>query len=274
MTATRIEGPSFPLENRNIVLTQSEYQLEKLKKYLSLEKATPVYLPCIESKIIFTPDEMDQAFKDIRSYDWVIFTSQNAFLLLHEYLKKKDKLHHLKRLHIATVGHETKDTIEKFGFSISFTPKVPKTSVEFFDQFMAEVNLKEKKILFPRSKRSVSKIPQNLVDGGASITPFEFYDALPHPQRQELYEHMVASNPDWLTFSSPTAVNSFFSIRGEDDIRHWVFGSGVKIASIGPTTSQALAEHRVPVSCESPQPNVRWMLETMKAFEKYESWTE
>lgn len=270
--AERIEGRKFPLEGKRIILTQTEIQIKKFNQYLHLERADPILVPCLEPQLIFSEKEMNQSLLKIQEYDWVIFTSQNAFLLYEEYLRKNLAHQQLHKMKIATIGHETKETIEGLGYKISFTPKIPKTSEEFFDQWMEEVNLKGQKILFPRSKRSVSKVPQKIIDIGAIIIPFEFYDVLPYPNREQYFEQSMAIELDWLTFSSPTAVNSFFSIRSDEEMRHWVFSSGVKIISIGPTTSSALAAFRVPVSCESPIPSIRWMIETMKAFERYENW--
>jgi len=273
--AERILGKKFPLEDAHIMLTQTEFQIEKIRKMLHMEKANPISVPCIDPKVILPDDEMRKTLAGIEKYDWTIFTSQNAFLLLESYLKKNGMIDKLHQTQIATLGHETRDVIEHAGFQISFTPEIPKTSKEFFEQWMLEVDLKGQSILFPRSKRSISQIPQELIDVGATVIPVEFYDVLPHNNLSKYYEVLVTINPSWLVFSSPTAVNSFFSIRSnDDDLRHWIFSSGVKIATIGPSTSKALAEKNVPVSCESPKPSSKWMIETMKAFEKLEHWDE
>ncbi|MCB0273121.1 MAG: uroporphyrinogen-III synthase [Bdellovibrionales bacterium] len=266
-------GKKFPLEDKHIILTQTEMQIKKFEKHLIVEKAVPLAMPCIEPKIILSDKEMNDSFSNLGQYDWVIFTSQNAFLLLYEYLKKIHKQDQLHKIKIASIGHETKETIQEEGFSIAFTPEIPKTSKEFFDQWMENVNLRGKKILFPRSKRSVSQVPDNLIDLGALIIPIEFYDVLQHDHLSKYFESLVTLDIDWVVFSSPTAVNAFFSMRSNDEeVRHWIFSTGVKIITIGPTTTQALSEKRVPVSCESPKPSARWMVETMKAFEKLENW--
>lgn len=273
MVAERIIGKKFPLEDRNILLTQTEHQIKKIEKFLHLEKATPISVPCIEPKVILSDKEMRESLTKIEKYDWIIFTSQNAFRLYEEFLKKNGLQKQLLDVKIATVGHETKETIEQAGYQIAFTPKIPKTSKEFFDQWMQEENLKNQTILFPRSKRSISKVPEKLIASGATVIPIEFYDVLPHNNVPNYFDALVAIDVDWIMFSSPTAVNSFFSMKPNDEeVRHWIFSSGVKIATIGHSTSQALAEKRVPVSCESPKPSTKWVIETMKAFEKLENW--
>lgn len=273
MVAERIIGKKFPLEEKRIILTQTESQIQKIEKILSLEKAVPVPVPCIEPIVVMEEKELRKSLSNLDQYDWVIFTSQNAFMLFHDELKKMGKIRLLTKLKVATVGHETKDVIEQYGFEIAFTPEIPKTSKEFFEQWTATMDLKGKKIMFPRSKRSISKVPQNLIDLGATVVPIEFYDVRPHKNIPSYYEALVSIETDWIMFSSPTAVNSFFSMRSNDEeIRHWIFSSGVKIVTIGPSTSEALDEKRVPVSCESPKPSSRWMIETMKAFEKLENW--
>ncbi|MCB1196981.1 MAG: uroporphyrinogen-III synthase [Deltaproteobacteria bacterium] len=273
MGAERIIGKKFPLEERTILLTQTEYQIKKIEKLLHLEKAIPISIPCIEPKLILSDQEMIKLLAKIEKYDWIIFTSQNAFLLYEEFLKKNNLQQQLHAIKIATVGHETRETIEQAGYQIAFTPQIPKTSKEFFDQWMQEVDLKGKTVLFPRSKRSISQIPENLEQQGTVIVPIEFYDVLPHENVASYYQALASIEVDWLLFSSPTAVNSFFSMRPNDEeIRHWIFSSGVKIATIGSSTSKALAEKNVPISCESPNPSTRWMIETIKAFEKLENW--
>lgn len=273
MGAERIMGKTFPLEGKRIILTQTETQIKKFEKFLKLEKASPVEMPCIEPTVIMSDDELKASFSTLEQYDWVIFTSQNAFLLLLEALKKTGNQNQLHKVNIATVGHETKDAINQEGYTIDFTPEIPKTSKEFFDQWIEKVDLSQKKILFPRSKRSISKVPSSLIEIGATVVPIEFYDVRPHEHIPNYFDSLVTLKTDWITFSSPTAVNSFFSMRSNDEeIRHWIFSSGIKIATIGPSTSAALDEKRVPVSCESPKPSTRWMIETIKAFEKLENW--
>ena len=91
VVAERIMGKKFPLEDKHIILTQTEMQIKKFEKHLIVEKAVPLAMPCIEPKIILSDKEMNDSFSNLGQYDWVIFTSQNAFLLLYEYLKKIHK---------------------------------------------------------------------------------------------------------------------------------------------------------------------------------------
>lgn len=270
MTASRPPRNSYPLSGKRIILTQSPDQCEKMEKMLYVEQAVVIKIPTIDFKLVNHLEQMNRAIDNLAQYDLLILTSQNSFLFLNQLLKDKKITKLPEKLKIAVVGDETKKMVESHGFHVSYLPENRKTSDQLADFLLSNLHLDRKKILFPKSSLSNSQLPEKLRRSGAWVDDIVLYETSMNTDAQSTFEAVMGYPIDWILFSSPSAVRSFFSFSTYEEVQSWIFDLGIKIGSIGETTTRALQEAHIPVSAQAPRPSSKMLIETIKDFEEYE----
>jgi uroporphyrinogen III methyltransferase/synthase len=104
-------------------------------------------------------------------------------------------------------------------------------------------------VLLPRAAVARDLIPSELEKFGAHIEVVEAYrNVIPEDAAARAHElFSAAKKPDWITFTSSSTVTNFLEIAGRDAL------AGVRIASIGPVTSETVREHGLKVDVEAKQ---------------------
>ena len=117
-------------------------------------------------------------------------------------------------------------------------------------------------MLFPRGAQARDTVPAALQARGAIVDAPETYrNVFPTESEEHVREYFAAGKfPDWVTFTSPSTVNNF--LRAAD--RKGLEGS--RIATIGPTTSEAVRMHGLRVHAEAVSPSAE---ELVAAITRY-----
>jgi len=137
---------------------------------------------------------------------------------------------------IAAIGNGTAAKLSQLGIKADFVPSVF-TGKELGKQLIAYTNLRGKKVLLLRSQLASNELVEILDKGGAEVQDVAVYTAVEQKsQCTWLIEEISNSRIDWLTFSSPFSVNGFFEQIHSDLVN----SANVKVASIGPVTSERL----------------------------------
>lgn len=268
--AHRVPKNNFPLQGKKIVLTQSPDQCEKFEKLLYVEQAVAIRIPTIDFQIVKNLEPLKEAVRTLDQYDLLVLTSQNSFLFFQRLLKEENITKLPPKLKIAVVGEETKSLIEKNGFRVDLVPDQPKNSNQLADFIHEKMQLDRKRVLFPKSSLSNSKLPDMLRKWGAWVNDIVLYETVTNSDAKSTVNSVMGYPIDWILFSSPSAVKSFFSFVPAEDVQSWIFDLGIKIGSIGETTTKAIHEFHVPVSVESPRPAAKVFIESIKEFEDFE----
>ena len=88
-----------------------------------------------------------------------------------------------------------------------------------------------------RSELASNELVELLTEAKAQVTETPVYAIKPEKTESEwLTEKITKGEIDWLTFASPSAVKAFFDQIPTDLVN----SSGLKVASIGPITSEQL----------------------------------
>lgn len=269
MSGSKVPKIDFPLSGKRIILTQSPDQAEKLEKMLYVEQAMAIKIPTIDFKLANHLELMYRAIDNLDQYDLLVLTSQNSFHFFHKLLREKNK-NLPEKLKIAVVGDETKDVVQAAGFTVTYVPENQKTSDQLADYLKEKLNLNRKKVLFPKSSLSNSKLPEKLRACGAWVDDIVLYETSSNAEAKNTFESILGYPIDWILFSSPSAVRTFFAFTSFQEIQSWIFDLGIKIASIGETTTKALIEYNLPVSVQSPRPSSKVLIQTIKEFEEFE----
>jgi len=225
----------------------------------------PLRLDTITIKPLAYKNEFLKAVTKINEYHWLVFTSANGVEILFEFLKKLDKDARIfSAVKIACIGPKTKDKLAEFAINADFVPTVS-TSEQLGKQLIAAANLKNKKVLLLRSAQADSRLKQILTTAGAEVDRANIYSV--EKQKfdcSEINRMLSDGQIDWLTFTSPSAAGSFFEQVDPQIVKK----AKVKIASIGPVTSEKLRLLGLPVGLEAAEHTIEGLVAGITGADK------
>jgi len=226
-----------PLFGKNIVVTRDATGNVDFADKIISRCGNPLTFATIKIKPLTETNEFLRTLAKITEYDWIIFTSGNGVTIFFEALQGLGKdARVFGSAKIAAIGSGTAAKLSQFGIKADFVPSVF-TSKELGRQLISYANLRSKKVLLLRSQLASNELLELLAKAGAEVQDVAVYTAV--EQKSEcvwLIEEISNDRIDWLTFASPSSVNGFF-----ERIRSDLVNSGnVKVASIGPVTSERL----------------------------------
>jgi uroporphyrinogen III methyltransferase/synthase len=226
-----------PLFGRNIVVTRDIPGNIDFADKIIRRGGDPWKFPTIKIKPLTQKNEFLHTLATITEYDWIIFTSGNGVAIFFEALQSLGKdARVFGSTKIAAIGGKTAAKLSEFGIKADFVPGVF-TGKELGRQLIAHTNLKNEKILLLRSKIASNELAKLLKKAGAEVNDVAIYTA--EKEKSEnggLIDEINKGRIDWLTFASPSSVNGFF----EQIPCNLINSANVKVASIGPVTSESL----------------------------------
>jgi uroporphyrinogen III methyltransferase/synthase len=229
------------LRGLRIVVTRAAHQASELAEPLLALGAEAILLPLIG---IAPPDDrqpLQAAAADAQQYDWVLFTSANA---ITSFMAELPESSGWFRPRVATIGAATREVAEEYGLRVSLTP----------DTYVAEslihafhgVSLQGKRILIPSAAVTRDIVPAELRKLGAEVDVVQAYqNVLPWDAPARAKQVFSEPLPNWVTFASSSAVDNLTHIVEQEILQQ------VRIATIGPVTSDTVRAHGLEVSAEA-----------------------
>lgn len=230
----------LPLFGRRIVVTRARGQASELTAMLAPLGAEVIEYPVIEIAPAADPAPLDAALARLAEYDWLIFTSVNGVRCFVDRLDASPYDWRGLRAKLCAIGPGTRRALEALHLKVDLMPEeyVAESLVEAF----RAVDLTGKRVLLPRAAVARDVAPVALAARGAVVDVVEAYrTVVPSPS-----PHGFAK-PDWVTFTSSSTVKNFLALAGHEVLE------GVRIASIGPVTSQTARRHGLRVDVEAAE---------------------
>ena len=218
------------LAGKTIILTGS-HVVGSVKKLVEQHGGQVQHFPLIKTVEKINADDAEWLARLV-SYDWLIFTSQNAVTC---FLAKciRHQVDYAKLPHkIAAVGEKTAQGLRNAGLDVHFMPTTYSADV-FVQQFQMEPG---ERALFLRGSMAKSTIHDGT--GAEEWTVYETEPCLRHIDALE--RCLIESAEPTVIFASPSAVHVYAEQIAPDF--DWCF---VKIASIGHVTTATLATYGV-----------------------------
>jgi len=257
-----------PLFGKSIVVTRNHHGNVDFAANIIRRGGNPVEFATIKLKPLTDTSQFLKTLTNFSEYDWIIFTSANGVTIFFDALQRLGRdCRVFASAKVAAIGAETAGRLEEFGIRADFVPGVF-TSEELGKQLIRLENLQGKKVLLLRSTSASSGLVELLTEAKAEVTETPLYAIKPEKSESGwLTERISRGLVDWLTFASPSAVRSFFE-QIPDSL---VNSSGVKIASIGPVTSEQLKILALTVDIEAKEHTIDGLLNAIERDEKSES---
>jgi uroporphyrinogen III methyltransferase/synthase len=253
---------TMPLFGKSIVVTRDARGNAEFAAKIIGRGGNPIEFTAIKIRPLMNTSRFIRALARLMEYDWIIFTSSNGVEIAFDFLRTLGKdARVFGSAKIAAIGSETAAKLGEFGIKADFVPTVF-TSKELGKQLVAFWNLHGKKVLLLRSHGASNELIEWLRHAGAEIDDVPAYRiATAKGKRSWLIRKITADETDWLTFASPSSARGFFEQIDFDLVN----SSRLRVASIGPVTSEQLEELGVRVDVTAEEHTIDGLL---RAIEK------
>jgi uroporphyrinogen III methyltransferase/synthase len=202
-----------------------------------------IELPAIRIEPPESTAPLDEALVKLGSYDWIVFTSQNAVAAVFERLHKASRdARAFGRARVCAIGDETARVLREHGLVADLVPA--ESQAEGLVAAFAAEDVQGRRFLLPRAAEARETFPEALRLRGAHVDVVAAYRTVrAFPADPELAP-VVRGEFDAVLFTSGSQVASFFDLCGNAAAR--LLGR-VVVGAIGPVTADALRKRGVTV---------------------------
>jgi uroporphyrinogen III methyltransferase/synthase len=259
------------LFGQRVVITRTRHQASDLRQGLDRLGALTLEAPTIE---LVPPREgwaaVDEQIKRIGEYDWLILTSANGVTALAERLSLLGLdarcLGSGVRggVKVAAIGDATAEASQS---RLCVRPDLVPTkfvaeslAAELIAGYGGSMGMSGKRCLLLRADIARPALPRMLREAGAEVAEFSVYETrrvscLP----EGVWLALRAGEVDWMTFTSSSTAENMVAILGEE--RELL--TRVKLASIGPITSETMKSLGLKVDVEAKTSNISGLVEAI-----------
>lgn len=239
-------GIQGPLAGQTIGVTATAALQEKMRE--QFEGAGARMFSLCDMKVETAPDQirrLEQELGRIREYSWVAFTSQNSIRIFFETVRRLElDLRQFANVKFAVVGTGTERALRRQGFVVDYMPE--EYTTQALAQGLIERVAPGQRLLLARARQGSEIMAKMLRDSEIQECILPIYDVV--GRRTPNWEYL--NSFDVITFASASGVEAFVEqIREtEQSVEAWEAerrGHGVKIATIGEVTRQALLRHGI-----------------------------
>lgn len=221
---------SLPLTGKTIILTGSSF-VQSISDFIEEHGGKVRLYPLIQTVEKEDVDDYER-LAELSSYDWLIFTSQNAVSSFITKCIRYQINPASLTIKIAAVGEKTAALLTQHGLHIHFMP-----SIYSADMFIQEFQLEEgERALFLRGS-----LAKDTIREGTGAEEWTIYETIPCTTYIESFTHCLQTEESPIViFASPSAVDSYATY-----IAPTIDWQKVQFASIGHVTTKALAKYGV-----------------------------
>ncbi|GAC1684207.1 MAG: uroporphyrinogen-III C-methyltransferase [Gemmatimonadaceae bacterium] len=234
-----------PLFGKRVVVTRAKAQAAALAAELRSRGAEVLELPATRI-VTLTDGVLEEAIRDLRRYQWLVFTSQNAVSVFFQALATSGSdVRALGAVKLAVVGPGTGAALSAHGLRADVVP-ARFVAEGVLEALKARPDVRGARMLYVTAAAGRQVLPEGLRAMGATVDVVAAYrtDA-PSSDAAELRSALAGGAVDLVTFASGSAVSAFVAAVGADAARV------VPCVSIGPITSLTARESGINVVAEA-----------------------
>lgn len=252
-----------PLFGRRVVVTRTRDQASELSRRLEELGAEVLEIPTIKILPPKSEKVLCEAIEGIGEYDWLVFTSPNGvehfFRVFFEVYRDIREIGGVK---IAAIGPATAARLEALHLQVDLQPK-EFVAEAVLETFKKECDVENLRFLLPRADLARDALPEGLEALGAIVDDVECYRTVPEMADESgNVARLLAEGADMITFTSGSTVENFCNLL---DLRALTLKfRKLKLASIGPITSEAIRKRGFEVSVEAAQHDIPGLTEAVR----------
>jgi uroporphyrinogen-III synthase len=295
----------LPLQGKRILVTRTREQASTFSDQLKALGATPIEFPTIrvvppqdwtqldnalrrlytiESAEVGEHVEVLKGHNELRPYTWLVFTSVNGVKICCERLRDLGyDTHAFSNVRVAAIGPATASALKRYGISADLVPS------EYIAESIATAIIEDarqrgeslvgKRILLARAAEARKVLVTELQQAGAVVDEVAAYYTIPVAREDEQGQYVLrllqTHQLDILTFTSSSTVRNFMQWLmqcQERDATNLVslvtHNPHIKIACIGPITSQTARELGLDVHIEAKEFTIDGLVEAIVQHER------
>lgn len=254
-----------PLFGKKIAVTRDAKGNADFACLIAKSGGNPILFETIKIKPLTQSNDFLEKLAKLSDYDWIIFTSANGVEVFFDCISRLGKDARIfGTSKIAAIGSHTASVLSGFGIKADFMPS-SFTSQALGTELSNFTSLKGKHILLLRSALADNSLRNSLADAGAIVEQAAVYTVIPAKHDlQPLLKKIQNNTVDWLTFASSSSVKLFFEQIPPDLIK----SGNIKIASIGPLTSEQLKNIGIRVDIEAEEHSIDGLLTAIESTYK------
>jgi len=252
---------------KKILVTRAAAQAQEFCDMLTQQGFEPICMPTIEIAPADDWTAVDAAFRNIQSYDALVFTSANAVTYFIERMARAGANCDMLPAGFG-LGKKTKEAMTNCGIHLAPTADAldAKMLASEICTFMTQSGfdgITGMKFLFPCGYKAREELPQALRVHGAIVEPVVVYKtSIPSTNNVAEIESLFAKNEiACVSFFSPSAVENFLALFPDFKTKN----GNVAIAAIGETTAEAMHSHSLSVDIISSAPDAQTMAKEIAA---------
>jgi uroporphyrinogen III methyltransferase / synthase len=255
-----------PFFGQRIVVTRTREQASQLSHQLAELSAEVLEIPTIKIVPTDRKQELAEGLLELNSYDWLVFTSPNGVVMFFEsFFKAFEDMRDIGGVRIAAVGPATAAKLKELHLKVDLMPEEYLTLkiAKAFADFESIENLK---ILLMRAQVANRELPEALEALGAIVDDVACYKTVPETEDLNgAAAKLLEDGADWITFTSSSTVENFHA-RFDLPALLKKFPR-IKLASIGPETSKALAALGLTFTIEAKQHTIDGLVDALKKYQ-------
>lgn len=237
-----------PLFGKRIVVTRTRSQAGGLSKQLADLGAGVLEIPTIRIEPPVDLKDFAELVMDAHTYDWVVFTSPNGVEKFFEIFYKLYKdARSIGGVKIAAIGPGTAEKINQYHLAVDLMPE--KFVAEGLVQAFKEQEVENQTILWVKAEQTREVLGNELTGMRAIVDEAIAYRTVPESADHEAIQQFREEGADVITFTSSSTVEHFMALGVP-------LPEGIKVASIGPITSETLVKHGVKIDIEATEHSI------------------
>ena len=248
---------------KRVLVTRAARQGSELAEHLRALGANPVLVPAIETMEPTSLDPLNGALSHLDRFDWLLFTSANAVEALACHIGNRPLRFAGK---VAAIGPATARALHPLGLSADLIPTqaVAESLTEALLDHARQADGAATRFLLLRAEEAREQLPTALRAAGAEVVIVPAYrTVIPESSKtlvQRLFRDGAEAPIEAVTFTSSSTARNFLALC---DMSGVTPPHGAKRVSIGPITSQTLAELGFPADAEAREATVASLAEAV-----------
>ncbi len=229
--------PIRPLAGQRVLLTTPPPATAELRSLLGAAGASVVALPTIQVEPVTDRTGFASTLeKSLGETGWAVFASRSGVDAVFSTLNQLGlDARAFGGLRVAALGTGTTRTLRSHGITPDL---IPETFVsESVVAALLERLRTDDRVLVFGAVGGRTVIRDRLLAAGISVTRLDAYRTVPTSLPAGLLENVLERPPDWVVFTSPSAVNALFTALDRATIS---LPPATRLACIGPITATAL----------------------------------
>lgn len=246
-----------------VLVTRPAGRTDELGRALRDAGFDPLVLPLLTVVPPDDPAPLNAAVKRLGTFAWVVLTSANAAPPLAERL---GGFPWPRTTRLATVGPATEMAARVAGWPVSEVAKTPRA--EGLVELLRDRVAGGVPVLLPQAADARPTLEDGLRAAGAEVTAVVAYDKrLPSDTVERARELWRRRAPAWATVTSPRIGRHLLELLDDlGDVPR------PRLVSIGPVTSEALAQMGAPPDAEAVEPSPRGIAAALRSahFDRFQ----